>query len=192
VLVVDDIHWLTKGESGASGSYSREAIDELVSFAQKQSHCGVVVLTGHTEGVNNLLAQRRDLAGILQEEIIFDPLSPKESLDLLDSYLKSEKVLAPFFTSPEIQTTFERAMSLLSLAQSWSNATDIAKLARSIILAIPYEMWEHGPFSGDLVCISEEIPLACIKAMFQKKVSWEQSIMTASNRARRPSPSSQG
>ncbi|KAL2270703.1 hypothetical protein VTJ83DRAFT_74 [Remersonia thermophila] len=181
VLVINDIQQLLRG------GYSSEALDELASYLRKHSESSVIVLTGNAEAANSLMKLRPDLAAFFHDEIVFDPLSASESLKILDHWLKLKGVLGPFFESPDTQSKFERRMQLLMKAPSWSNASDIAQLTRRILRAIPYNMWRDGPFRDGLLCLTNEIPHACIREMYETKWSRAKTAPNGGDAATNPS-----
>lgn len=163
VLVVDGIHRLAKG------GYTAEALDELVYFVQEHSRRMVVVLTGQTQAIDGLMRDRRDLAALFPNEIVFNNIDARECLALLDQELQRDGVQSPFFASEETEKRFHKAVGLLSAFPCWSNAKDVQQLACRMLQMIPDEIWSKS--SQDEPRIPEGIAMECIREMFQTKRS---------------------
>ncbi|KAI0892960.1 P-loop containing nucleoside triphosphate hydrolase protein [Annulohypoxylon nitens] len=132
VLFIDDAHRL--GDS----SYANEAVDELVRFLAHPSNQSnvIIILAGHTEGVNELIT-RQGLSNVFSEEIIFEHIPLDDCVSLLARELERKGFVCEeqLLDNPqslgyvETRKLFNKMQSI----PSWSNARDIKDLSKSII-----------------------------------------------------------
>ncbi len=174
VLVIDEVHRLVRG------GYTTEALDELVSFVRRFSTQMVVVITGHAKAVDDLMAERPDLAGQFPDEVIFGKLTPDEGLTLLDQLLELQNVKSPFFATEVAKKKFQKAVRYLSALECWSNAIDVNVLARQMFLKVH----DKVPRDDGFLYLDEQSAMACIRGMFQKKSNTAMKAGAAEVRAK--------
>ncbi|KAB2569195.1 Protein CbbX [Lasiodiplodia theobromae] len=157
VLVIDDAHNL---HNNTSSTFAAEALNELVAFLANPQHADrlVVVLAGHTAGMNALMASAPALAAHFQEEVVFEDIGPRTCVELLGRELGRLGVLSghgndgdgsggadgedaalppPFLADPHDPGygALERVFAELSRLPSWSNARDVRALATRVARA---------------------------------------------------------
>lgn len=167
VLVINDIHALSARHR--SGSYSNEAITEVVSFIRKHSERMVTILNGPSGETDAFMSERPDLAALFRSEVTFGDLSPSESLVLLTQRLGAAGVVCPSLETPDVRRNFHKGIEVLSAFPCWSNVGDIEHLVQDTMKRIGEEMWTAGKFRDDLLCLPEDILMDSIKAMFRTK-----------------------
>lgn len=167
VLVINDIHTLSAKLH--FGSYSNEAIGEVISFIRTHSEKMVTILVGPCGETDALMSERPDLAALFRSEVTFGDLSPSESLVLLTQRLGAAGVVCPSLETPDVRRNFHQGIEVLSAFPCWSNVGDIEHLVHDTMKRIGEEMWTAGKFRDDLLCLPEDILMDSIKAMFKTK-----------------------
>lgn len=152
VLVIDDAHHLH-----SNSAFAAEALAELLAFLAHPQHANrlVVVLAGHTNGINALMAGAPALAAHFHDELVFADLKPQACIALLARELKRLAILdlprddddgkedgdaltpTPFLADPQHRgyTALADAFAQLRRLPSWSNARDVRALATRIARA---------------------------------------------------------
>jgi len=129
VLFIDEAYRL------GDGSFSAEAINELVDIITKPRFMGkvVVVLAGYEDDINKLLGMNAGLSSRFSEEIIFRPMGAGESLKLLRKGLeKGDVVLRGMEADGEGNKVIGAMESLVTL-KGWGNARDVLGLSKIIV-----------------------------------------------------------
>ena len=110
-VIIRDIHQL------ATGGYSSEALNALTLFVRAYSGIMAIVLTGPSEPVDELLADRHELGSMFPD-----------CLNLLDRKIRALEPSAetPFFTPQAAAERFEMAMSILLMFEDRGNSPLIA------------------------------------------------------------------
>lgn len=131
VLLIEEAHRIADGEVGS------EALDELAQLLPKYAQRTVVILTGPSQELDQLLSNRHSLSSVFQEELLFKNRTPRECLRLLDRLLQEEKIggAREFLRDPHCPdyVEFTRAFQMLMLYPCWGNARDINVLARWMV-----------------------------------------------------------
>ena len=129
VLLVDEAYRLGEGQ------FAKEAIDELVDNLTKPQFLGkiVVILAGYGENMNRLLNVNPGLSSRFPEEIVFQNMTPRECLALLQNQLKKAGVE---FVLEDCSSGSYREMvdmlNKLSILPAWGNGRDVQTLSKSI------------------------------------------------------------
>lgn len=131
VLLIEEAHRLADSET------TSEALDEFAHLLPKYAKRTVVILTGPSQDLDQLLSNRHSLSSLFQEEINFKNHTPRECLRLLDRRLAEEKIggARDFLRDPQCPdyVEFTRALQMLMLYPCWSNARDVNVLARWMV-----------------------------------------------------------
>ncbi|SPO04115.1 related to stage V sporulation protein K [Cephalotrichum gorgonifer] len=167
VLIIRDIHQLAKG------GYSSEALDELASFVRASSERMVIVLTGLSAPVNELLAHRPDLGAMFPNRITFQDLSPRDCLNLLDRLIHADEPTAetPFFKSSDATERFQKAMSILTVFEGWGNASLVTVINTRMIKKGYDELHlatTRDPGGQHVWKLTEEMAMSCLEAMLHE------------------------
>lgn len=166
VLVIRDIHRLAKG------GYSSEALDELTSFVRTYSGRMAIILTGLSEPVDELMAERFELGTLFPDRITFQDLSPRDCLNLLDREIQREEPAAetPFFVSKAATEKFQNAMSILTMFEGWGNASLVTLVKTRMIQKGDAEQPEFflAPQRDPGVRwkLTENTAMSCLKEVF--------------------------
>ncbi|THH17888.1 hypothetical protein EUX98_g9045 [Antrodiella citrinella] len=131
VLFVDEAYRL--GE----GPFAKEAMDEIVGLLTQEAYAAklIVILAGYDQEMNQLLKTNTGLSSRFPEEIVFDNLSPKHCMDILQRELSKNHVRCNALfdaSSAEYERMVEMLQHLSSLS-SWGNARDMKTIAKKMI-----------------------------------------------------------
>ena len=164
VLLVEEAHRMADGEVGP------EALDELAQLLPKYAQRAVVILTGPSQELDQLLSNRHSLSSVFQEEVAFKNRTPRECLRLLDRRLQEEKIGGnrEFLRDPQCPdyVEFTRAFQMLMLYPCWGNARDIHVLARWMVSEALKGVDVDG---GQLVAVDYEPVDAQQEALIQSR-----------------------
>lgn len=131
VLLIEEAHRLADSET------TSETLDEFAHLLPRYANRTVVILTGPSQELDQLLSNRHSLSNLFQEEINFKNRTPRECLRLLDRRLEQEKIGGPrdFLRDPQCPdyVEFTRAFQMLMLYPCWGNARDVNVLARWMV-----------------------------------------------------------
>ena len=130
VLFIDEAYRLCEG------SFSAEAVNELVDIITKPRFMGkvVVILAGYEDDINKLLGKNGGLSSRFSEEIIFRPMGARESLRLLRKELeKDDVVLRGMEEDGEGYKEVVRVMGSLVTLKGWGNARDVLGLVKIVM-----------------------------------------------------------
>ncbi|KAK4205525.1 P-loop containing nucleoside triphosphate hydrolase protein [Triangularia verruculosa] len=164
LLIVHDIHLLARTR------YSSEALDELTSFIGLHSRRMAIVITGLSEPVEELLAQRYALGIMFPDRITFQDLSPQDCLNLLDRLIHDleSEAKTPFFTSQAATERFQKAISIITMLEGPKNAPLIMMIRNRMIqkgtdfnLARTQDPGEERGWK-----LTEDIAMSCLKTLF--------------------------
>ncbi|RGP72651.1 hypothetical protein FLONG3_6659 [Fusarium longipes] len=140
VLFIDEAYRL----ASESGSFVREAVDELVDCVTKPKYHQklIIILAGYVQDINTLLAINPGMSSRFPESIDFDPLPPSGCVQLMLEQLRGHKAKLkgrrnmdlsclesarePFLN--ELTSKFQA----LAQQDSWANARDVKELAKKI------------------------------------------------------------
>ncbi|KAJ8115251.1 hypothetical protein ONZ43_g4711 [Nemania bipapillata] len=170
VLVIEDLHRLGKG------GYSGEALDELTSFLSTNAGRMAVILTGPEEPLGDLLRVRPELSFFFQDRITFSNLSPDESLDLLEQYIREGEPhgVIPLFASGATKVKFRKAMSILTWCDRWANSDSVYSLAFHMLKIGDKERarrYHLEPGIQNKWILTEDMAMEGFKAMFDQMKS---------------------
>lgn len=139
VLLIDEAYRLAP-EKGSFGSFQQEALGELVDSMTKLRYAGKldIVLAGYEKDMNVLLRSNQGLASRFATEVIFRPMNPHESLELLRQRVGE---LGIDLVSLSSQDNEGIAMDIMvfklfqevAATTSWANGRDIETLAKTLI-----------------------------------------------------------
>ncbi|KAF8454733.1 P-loop containing nucleoside triphosphate hydrolase protein [Terfezia claveryi] len=130
VLFIDEAYRLCEG------SFSAEAVNELVDIITKPRFMGkvVVILAGYEDDINNLFRRNDGLSSRFSEEIIFRPMGARESLRLLRKELgKGDVELRGMEEDMGESKEVMRVMENLVTLKGWGNARDVLGLAKIVV-----------------------------------------------------------
>ena len=158
VLIIRDIDRL------ARGGYSSEALDEITSFVRAFSGRMAIVLTGPSEAVEDLLAERHELGSLFPDRITFEDLSPRDCLKMLDKQIQDLEPAArtPFFASQAATERFEKAISIISMFEGWGNARLVKVIKTRMIQKADSEHF----LAGSRWKLTEEMAMSCLRFLF--------------------------
>ncbi|KAI9668499.1 MAG: hypothetical protein M1829_005377 [Trizodia sp. TS-e1964] len=161
VLFIDEAYRL--GE----GMFAQEAVNELVDTMTKPKFAGkmVIILAGYENDMNSLLRVNEGLSSRFANEIFFKPLSPEDSLYLLEARLNQFQIAIPFLLNPAPDPEFLDLMSELSIIPSWGNARDVQTLANDITRAA----YQSITTSVAQIIVSREAALACFESILSDR-----------------------
>jgi hypothetical protein len=129
VLFIDEAYRL------GDGQFAKEAIDELVDSLTKPQFFGkmVVILAGYTKNMNSLLSVNPGLSSRFPEEIIFQNMSARECLTLLQCQLEEAGIEYRLENrqSGTYSAIVDRLNKLSSLP-GWANGRDVQTLSKAI------------------------------------------------------------
>ena len=128
VLFIDEAYRLCEG------SFSAEAVNELVDIITKPRFMGkvVVILAGYEDDINKLLGQNDGLSSRFSEEIIFRSMGARDCLRLLTQELEKGDVVLRGTEEAGYQKVVDVMESLVTL-KGWGNARDVLGLAKTIV-----------------------------------------------------------
>lgn len=140
ILFIDEAYRL------AEGHFAKEAMDELVDCITKPKFAQrlIIILAGYDADINRLMSMNPGLTSRFPESVQFEPLSPRECIQLLDVLLSKEKddilenAQVEFditcLQRPEPQLTMEMSQrfDVLSQTARWANARDVETVKQAI------------------------------------------------------------
>lgn len=140
VLFIDEAYRL------AEGHFAKEAMDELVDCITKPKFAKklIIILAGYDKDINRLMSINLGLTSRFPESLQFNPLSPKDCIQLLTELLSKQKkdLLNSSQTSfdinclhcsdSDLRSELTQAFDNLSNTASWANARDVGTLAKAI------------------------------------------------------------
>ena len=131
VLFVDEAYRF------CDGGFGKEAINELVDSMTKPNFLDkvVVILAGYTVDMDRLLQMNPGLSSRFPEEVVFDNMTPKNALLLLEREIKKFgiDVVPAIKKIPSAQyEKMEDILIELSKLPNWGNGRDIKTLAKKI------------------------------------------------------------
>ena len=141
----------------------------------------VIVLSGQTKAVDELMRRRPELGIIFRDQIIFDNLSPDECLTVLDNQLKLAGLTNPFSVSEDSSDKLKKAMGILSRLKGWRNAHDISQLSITMAFKVPFDRFRDE----QLADLPEELAMQCVMDMFCTKMQGSGKV-ASQGRARDP------
>ena len=159
VLFIDEAYRL------ATGTFAREAMDELVDQLTKPQFKGkmIVILAGYDQDINGLIAGNPGLSSRFPEEIIFRNMSTEDCLKLLEQELLAKQIKAP---SMKIEGSSQckklvNIIDQLASLPSWGNARDIQTMAKTLTNSV----FTSNPDPEAALEVSFEDILACGQKM---------------------------
>ncbi|KAM5356653.1 hypothetical protein ACJ41O_003299 [Fusarium nematophilum] len=141
ILFIDEAYRLASG----SGSFAKEAVDELVDSVTKPKYQGklIIILAGYVEDINSLLAINPGMSSRFPVSIDFEPLAPQDCIQLMTHRLQARKnelegkLPMDLSCLERPRKAFSRELvgkfQTLSEQQSWANARDVKELAEAIL-----------------------------------------------------------
>ncbi len=165
VLLVDESYRLS------GSSFGKEALDELVDLLTKPKFMGkiVVILAGYDKEINELVAINPGLSSRFPEEIIFQNMSPRHCLQILERNLKQKEIETPALNdtkSPDYNNMVGLLEKLAS-TPNWGNARDIQTLAKTMIGSV----YKSSSMTAGPLSISSEDILSCTRNMLSERQS---------------------
>lgn len=133
VLVISDSGRLM------NDSFAAQAVEELLQFLASPSNSGkiIVILTGLTSDIDELLQQHSALSGLFSEEIIFEAIPPDDCIKLLLRELQDSginvKISSLADSSLGDYYKVKPLFRSLGALPGWSNARDVKNMAKQII-----------------------------------------------------------
>ncbi len=179
VLVIDEIHQL-KG-----GHYATEAVHQIIQFLSRAEIFGriVVILIGHTQDTNELMAAYPALSGLFSEEIVFENVKAEDCVTLLERHLAKTHIRANFLkeTNSDGYKQVLSSFNSFSALPSWSNARDIQALARRITATHIHNILHYHEQDDleEFPPLPSETALSCLSHVLQTQ-------MDRSNRTQSP------
>lgn len=164
VLFIDEAYRL--GE----GSFSSEAVNELVDIITKPRFIGkvVVILAGYEDDINSLLGSNAGMSSRFSEEIMFRPMGAGESLRLLWKELeKGDVVLRGAEEDGEGYEKVIGVMESLVTLKGWGNARDVLGLAKTIVGGVL--RGDSGWQEGSTLFVSVEEVRGYIEMMLKER-----------------------
>ncbi|ESZ94905.1 NFX1-type zinc finger-containing protein 1 [Sclerotinia borealis F-4128] len=164
VLFIDEAYRLNQGQ------YGQDAIDELVDAMTKPKFANkmILILAGYENDMNSLLGANEGLNSRFADEIIFQALSPKNSLLILQNALEKENVLIDGLKDISTHQPFLDMIAQLSGLPAWGNARDMITLANSMIRAV-YQSTTDPTRDGSKLVLSYDEAMTCIQRMIDSK-----------------------
>ncbi|GAW24188.1 hypothetical protein ANO14919_137700 [Xylariales sp. No.14919] len=169
VLFIDEAYRFSRSQ------YGQEALDELINFLTKPANVGrvVVIMAGYTWEMNTLMSTSPVLAGIFQDDIIFENIPPDECISLLarelinaNEGIDARGVFAD--STSEDYIKIRRLFRSMQSIPSWSNARDVKHLAKKI-LSKNLELTSDGSLEVDPLLISSQQVIDCMLQMLKQQ-----------------------
>ncbi|KAK7426670.1 hypothetical protein QQZ08_006848 [Neonectria magnoliae] len=168
ILFIDEAYRL------AEGQFAKEAIDEIVDCVTKPKYHNklIIILAGYEKDINSLLSINPGMTSRFPETVEFNPLGPKDSIELLTSQLKQRKkkveAKKKAFDMSCLESShtpfilgLEQKFRALSTQTEWANARDVIGLAKDIFSGLD--------FSCESVRLSEDLITKQLDRMFNER-----------------------
>lgn len=159
VLFIDEAYRLTTGE-GRGGSYTREAVGELVDCLTKKrfERKFVIVLAGYEEEINKLMHSNRGLRSRFATDVIFPRMSPEHSLRLLERNIGKVGIGIGGLDGQHdsMRKPIVELFAKLTRATLWANARDVETLGSAIITHV-FQRQGDPSSAGPLVFAGNEV-----------------------------------
>lgn len=131
VLFIDEAYRL------AGGHFAQEAMDELVDCMTKEQFFQklIIILAGYDADINRLMSSNPGLTSRFPETMVFEPLKPKDCLELLTKALGKRKGLdITILSDPSAELRFDlfQRFATLSCSANFANARDVQTLSKAI------------------------------------------------------------
>ncbi|KAI0546688.1 P-loop containing nucleoside triphosphate hydrolase protein [Xylaria curta] len=169
VLFIDEAYRFLRSQ------YGREALDQLINFLTKPANVGriVVIMAGYTWEMNMFLSTSPVLAGIFQDEIIFENIPPEDCISLLARELiDANKGIDAYgvFADPmsEDYIKIRRLFRSMQSIPSWSNARDVKHLVKKILSKNLELMGDGSRQVGPLVISGQQV-IECMLQMLKQQ-----------------------
>ncbi|KAM0385686.1 hypothetical protein ACHAPZ_000804 [Fusarium culmorum] len=169
VLFIDEAYRL----ASESGSFAREAVDELVDLVTKPKYHQklIIILAGYVQDINTLLAINPGMSSRFPESIDFDPLTPSACIQLMTKQmqvnrakLKGRRILdLSCLESPAepFLNDLTKRFEALSQQDSWANARDVKELAKKLFQKFDLRCQE--------LTLTEDLALATLDDMLKER-----------------------
>jgi len=134
VLFIDEAYRLNPS---TSGSFAKEALDELVDILTKPAVANklVVILAGYAKDMDDLMSSNSGLASRFTERILFEDFSPEDCIQLLEMKLREDD----WILSPDFGARMVPIFSNLIHTSGWGNGRDVDTLCKAINRAAAFE-----------------------------------------------------
>ena len=163
ILFIDEAYRLGEGQ------FASEAVNELVDSLTKPKYMKklVVILAGYDEDINRLMTINAGLTSRFPEAIVFEPLSPEHSLDLLGGTLASKQLDTNILSTDNgvFRRQIWHALRRLSATKSWGNARDVKYLADKIFNRVLIDT----PAADRKLEVTESIIKAETEALYRER-----------------------
>lgn len=131
VLFIDEAYRL------GAGQFAQEAMDELVDYITSEQFFRklIIILAGYDADINRLMASNPGLTSRFPESMVFDPLKPKDCLDLLTKELSKKKgldITALSNIDGQLRSDVLHRFAILAGSANFANARDVQTLSKSI------------------------------------------------------------
>ncbi|CAG1980975.1 unnamed protein product [Fusarium graminearum] len=169
VLFIDEAYRL----ASETGSFAREAVDELVDLVTKPKYHQklIIILAGYVQDINTLLAINPGMSSRFPESIDFDPLIPSACIQLMTKQMQVHKVklkgrrivdLSCLETPAELfLDDLTKSFEALSQQDSWANARDVKELAK--------KLFQKFDLSCQELTLTEDLVLATLDDMLKER-----------------------
>lgn len=166
VLFIDEAYRLSKGR------FAKEAIEEVVGILTQEAYIGkiVVILAGYNHDMNKLMAVNTGLSSRFPEEIIFENMSPKHCLQVLQTELTKSDIRSPELgdeASAEYASMVQ-VVYALSYLPSWGNARDVKTLAKQMVRLAYKKLAGAVPDKSGIVLTGADL-IACMEVMLKER-----------------------
>ncbi|KAJ5150850.1 uncharacterized protein N7482_010102 [Penicillium canariense] len=190
VLFIDEAYRL----ADTKGSFAKEAMDELVDCITKPkfSQRLIIILAGYDADINQLMTVNPGLTSRFPESIQFQPLSPRDCIQLLHEILSKEKkdlldksqvefdITCLQRLDPQLTKEMLHRFDFLSRTASWANARDVGTLAKGIFAKALNSL--QAP-NGKKLLLSKEIVVEELDSMLHERSNRENQAMQRSSTA---------
>ncbi|KAF4440391.1 hypothetical protein F53441_12339 [Fusarium austroafricanum] len=169
VLFIDEAYRL----ASESGSFAREAVDELVDCVTKPRYHGklIIILAGYVKDINTLLGINPGMSSRFPESIDFDPLTLGSCIHLMTTQLQAKKAKLKdqipmdlsCLETPQKSFLAELADRFRTLSQqdSWANARDVKELAKKI--------FQKFDLDSESLILTEQVVLCTLDEMMTER-----------------------
>ncbi|KAM0230088.1 hypothetical protein ACHAPO_009454 [Fusarium lateritium] len=169
VLFIDEAYRL----ASETGSFAREAVDELVDCVTKPKYHQklIIILAGYVQDINSLLAINPGMSSRFPDNIDFDSLAPSACILLMTKQMQTHKAKLKGrritdFSCLESPTELflndlTKAFETLSQQDSWANARDVKELAK--------KLFQKFDLSCPELTLTKDMVLATLNDMMKER-----------------------
>lgn len=182
ILFIDEAYRL------AEGRFAKEAVDELVDCITKPKFAQrlIIILAGYDADINQLMSINPGLTSRFPESIQFEPLSPRDCIQLLDGLLSKEKgdlldkaqldfdITCLQRPDPQFTAEMLQRFDVLSQTARWANARDLESVKQAIF---GRTLKSLQAFNGKKLLLNKEVVIEELDFMIHERSKREHYSM---------------